>query len=258
MTVHEFDGERYREAAVHQRDWGERLISSLTLRGVESILDLGCGDGTITSRLAARVPQGSVLGIDASSGMIAAARPLEKQNLRFALQDIDSMDFEGEFDLVFSNAALHWLHDHRRLLTACRRALREKGRIRFSFAAAGNCPGYIRVIRQIMAEPQYCRYFEDFKWPWYMPDAGEYENLVREAGFREFSIWVENADRTFSEAELAAAIDQPAIVPFLARVAEVDKKRFRDEVLHAAMTLTAQGDGSYFEAFRRLHVSACK
>ncbi len=255
---HEFDGERYREAAGHQLEWGEQLIAGLELRGDERILDLGCGDGTVSTRLAERVPRGSVLGIDASAGMINAAQPLARPNLRFVLQDIYTMDFEGGFDLIFSNAALHWLRDHRRLLESCRRALREGGCVRFSFAAAGNCPAYIRAVRKMIAEPEYEQYFQDVEWPWYMPEAGDYEALVRQAGFGEVSVWVENADRTFTRDQLVAGIDQPAIVPFLARVGKADKARFRDQVVQAALDLTVRGDNQFFEAFRRLNVSARK
>lgn len=256
--LHEFDGERYREAAGHQREWGERLIAGLELRGDERILDLGCGDGTVSTRLAERVPRGSVLGIDASAGMINAAQPLARPNLRFALQDIRTLDFEDEFNLIFSNSALHWLQDQSRLLAACHGALKDGGRFCGGFPGAGSAAGFIRAVKQVMGDPAYRRYFANFEWPWHMPEAGEYESLVWRAGFREVAVQVRINDRSFSAAQFTGFIDQPAIVPFLAPVAEADKKRFRDEVLQAALKLTARGEGEYFEAFRRLEVFARK
>lgn len=255
---HEFDGERYRAAAGHQREWGERLIAGLELRGDERILDLGCGDGSVTASLAERVPHGSVLGLDASAGMIAAARPLARENLQFRLQDINDLDFKAEFDLVFSNSAMHWLMDQRRLLAACHDALREGGRLCCGFPGAGSAAGFIRAVREVMDAPAYRRYFAGFEWPWYMPEAGEYEALVRQAGFREVSVQIRINDRSFSAAQLTGFLDQPAIVPFLARVAAADKPRFRDEVLRATLALTARGEDEFFEAFRRLDVSARK
>jgi trans-aconitate 2-methyltransferase len=258
MSAHEFDGERYRAAAGHQREWGELLISGLELRGDENILDLGCGDGTLTARLADLVPRGSVLGLDASAGMIAAAQPLTRPNLRFALQDIRTLDFEAEFDLIFSNSALHWLKDQRRLLAACHRALKKGGRLRGGFPGAGSVPGFIQAVKQVMGKPAYRHYFNGFEWPWYMPEPVEYEALVREAGFREVSVQCRIFDRSFSAAQLTSFLDQPAIVPFLARVAEVDKEQFREKVVQATLELTAQGQDEYFEAFRRIIVSATK
>ena len=109
-----------------------------------------------------------------------------------------------------------------------------------------------------MAAPEYQQYFVDFEWPWYMPEAGEYEARLRQAGFREVAVKVRINDRSFNAAQLTGFIDQPAIVPFLAPVAEADKKRFRDAVLQAALEQTARGEGEYFEAFRRLEVFARK
>lgn len=258
MSAYEFDGERYRAAASHQREWGDKLISELTLRGNEKILDLGCGDGTLTARLAARVPRGAVLGLDASAGMIAAARPLAQENLKFRLQDISNLDFEGEFDLIFSNSALHWLKDQRRLLASCYRALKAAGRLCCGFPGAGSAAGFIRAVTQVMEKPAYRGYFGEFAWPWWMPGAEEYEALVQEAGFREVSVQCQIKDRSFSAAQFIGFIDQPGIVPFLAPVAVADKQRFREEVVQTALALTARGQDEYFEAFRRIIVSACK
>lgn len=66
MSPYEFDGEKYKKASKHQKEWGNRLIAQLHLKGNESILDLGCGDGVLTEQLSFLVPDGRVLGIDAS------------------------------------------------------------------------------------------------------------------------------------------------------------------------------------------------
>lgn len=71
--AHEFDGKKYAEASAHQKEWGMKLIQELSISGSERILDLGCGDGALTSQLAA-LTQGTVIGIDASQGMIETAR----------------------------------------------------------------------------------------------------------------------------------------------------------------------------------------
>lgn len=83
MKTFEFDGEKYKKASKHQKEWGNNLIDELSLNGDEEILDLGCGDGGLTEQLAQSVPRGRVLGIDASAGMIAAAQNRLKSNLVF-------------------------------------------------------------------------------------------------------------------------------------------------------------------------------
>ena len=69
----EFDGEKYKQASEQQKAWGRKLIAELQFEGGERILDLGCGDGVLTAELAKFVPDGSVLGIDASESMIDTA-----------------------------------------------------------------------------------------------------------------------------------------------------------------------------------------
>lgn len=74
MGTFEFDGEKYKKASRHQKEWGNKLISTLQLKGNEAILDLGCGDGTLTKQLFLLAPNGYVIGIDASVGMIKTAK----------------------------------------------------------------------------------------------------------------------------------------------------------------------------------------
>ena len=135
---HEFDGKKYEKASTHQKEWGAKLVSELSLKGNERVLDLGWGDGVNTALIAELLPNGEVVGIDASKGMIDAAKPKEKDNLRFILMDIDAIEFENEFDVIYSNAALHWVKDHHRLLKNVHKALRIGGRLRFNFAGDGN------------------------------------------------------------------------------------------------------------------------
>ena len=101
---HEFDGDKYQLASSHQKEWGNKIIAEFALKGNEQILDIGCGDGILTEQLATMVPEGYVLGIDASKSMIETAKKLSRNNLSFQIKDINRLDYESRFDLVFSNA----------------------------------------------------------------------------------------------------------------------------------------------------------
>jgi len=255
----DFDGEAYGKASDHQREWGCRLIDDLSLRGDERILDLGCGDGKLSCLLADRVPAGSVLGVDASAGMLEAARWHRRANLRFDVLDINRLDFTEAFDVVFSNAALHWIHDHRKLLDAICHALAPGGTARLSFAADGNCAALIRAIRRTMATPEFAPRFETFQWPWHMPTVEQYRRLATAAAFEDIRIWEENADRLFPTAEaITAWIDQPSLVPFLQHLPARLRSSFRDPVVADVLRETRRPAGGHFETFRRLNVLAHK
>ena len=257
--VHEFDGSKYKAASAHQQEWGAKLIRELDLAGTERILDLGCGDGALTARLAALVPQGSVLGIDASRGMIEAARAHAAGNLSFEICDINALNFENEFDIVFSNAALHWIKDHRVLLENVHRSLKNGGALRFNFAGDGNCANFFGVVKEAIDLPQFARYFSGFEWPWYMPSIEEYEQLVRRFPFAQARVWGENADRYFADREVMIKwIDQPSLVPFMSLVADRHKEDFRELVIERMIEKTCQTDGRCFETFRRINLAARK
>jgi trans-aconitate methyltransferase len=256
----EFDAGKYSQASGHQKEWGKKIICELNLKGTEHILDLGCGDGALTNLLAEQARDGLAIGIDSSKNMIELARETYKaENIKFIKMDINDIDFENEFDVTFSNAALHWIKDHRRLLTNVSKAIRLGGIIRFNFAGEGNCSNFIEVIRAAMSEEAFARYFEGFEWPWYMPGVDEYEKILKQFGFKETKVWGENADRFFQNAEeLAGWIDQPNLVPFLRYIEGPKKRRFRDTVVERMIKKTMQDDGSCFETFRRINVYAVK
>lgn len=257
--THEFDGKKYEKASTHQKEWGTKLISELNLTGNERVLDLGCGDGTLTVQLAELLPDGQVVGIDASQGMIDVAILKGQSNLHFRRLDINNLDFVEEFDLIFSNATLHWIKDHQRLLHNVHRALRARGRIRFNLAGDGNCSHFFSVVREAMTKKEFCVYFAEFDWPWYMPTLNEYETLAESSGLHDVQVWGENADRFFPDAEaMIRWVDQPSLVPFLALIADPAKTSFREFVVNRMIEETKQEDGRCFETFRRINLSATR
>lgn len=259
MKTFEFDGEKYKKASKHQKEWGNNLIAELSLNGDEEILDLGCGDGGLTEQLAQLVPNGKVLGIDASEGMIVTAQNRIKSNLVFVQQDINTIDFQNMFDVIFSNAALHWVKNHKRLLQNTFRALKENGVLLWDFAGYGNCSNFFEVIREKIQSEKYKKYFSNFEWPWYMPTKDDYEKIVVASGFSKYSITEVNKDRFFLSAdEMIKWIDQPSIVPFISIIPEEMKTEFRDDVIKSMLEKTLQPDGTCFETFRRIHVKASK
>ena len=259
MGIYEFNGKKYEQASRHQKEWGQKLFSDLHLNGNESILDLGCGDGVLTEQLSMLVPEGSVIRIDASIGMINTAKKHKKKNLQFLNMDMADMNFMNQFDVIYSNAALHWVKDHSRLLNQSYSALKPGGKILWNFAGEGNCSDFFEIIRNMIQTEPYKKYFQSFQWPWYMPSKFEYEGLMNLTEFKNIVVTEENADRFFTDAEeMIGWIDQPSLVPFMQYVPEELKEAFRNEVIDATLKRAIQPDGTCFQPFRRLKVSAVK
>ena len=260
MPNYEFNGEKYRKASAHQNEWGSAMIEELGIKDNAKILDLGCGDGRLTRELALHAKNGKAVGIDASYGMLDKAKEFTEPNLEFIHMDINRIAFDNEFDIIFSNAALHWVKDHSKLLINCFRALKPGGRIRFNFACEGNCETFFSIVKNLIREKEYIEHFKDFVWPWYMPSVSEYEKLMAQTNFTDIKIWEQPADRYFKNAEeITGWIDQPSIVPFLQEINnEKVKIAFRDETVDIMLRKTRQPDGTYFEKFIRINVDAEK
>ncbi|MGI4879061.1 MAG: class I SAM-dependent methyltransferase [Janthinobacterium lividum] len=117
---------------------GTPVVALLDPKTGERILDLGCGDGVLTEKLVAA--GASVLGVDADASMLDAARA---RGLDVAQVDGQALDFDAEFDAVFTNAALHWMPDQAAVAAGVFRALKPGGRF------VGECGGFgnIAAIR---------------------------------------------------------------------------------------------------------------
>jgi trans-aconitate 2-methyltransferase len=260
LAEYEFNGEKYLKASKHQKEWGNQIINELNIKKDDYILDLGCGDGLLASRMKNIAGEGYVLGIDASEGMISKANEYRGANLEFRVLNINDMDFQNMFSIIFSNATLHWVKNHNILLKNCYLALKKDGKIRFNFAGDGNCSTFYKVVKSIMNAEKYSSFFDNFEWPWFMPGIKDYENIIKNSNFKKFDVWEENKDRYFSdEEELVKWIDQPAIVPFIKSLHnEKIKQEFRNEVVEEMIKLTKTEDGKCFETFRRINVYAEK
>jgi trans-aconitate 2-methyltransferase len=148
----------------------EEVLALLDLEGTERVLDVGCGDGRITAAVAARVPCGSVLGVDPSRSMIAFASsrfgPAAWPNLHFVEADVRRLPFRSEFDLVVSFNALHWVPEQGAALHAIRSALRPNGRAVLRLVPAGERKSLEDVIEDVRRSSRWADYFREFRKPY--------------------------------------------------------------------------------------------
>jgi trans-aconitate methyltransferase len=158
--------------------YGADVVSLLAPQPGERILDLGCGTGHLTAKIAES--EARVLGVDVSQAMVAAARK-NYPHLGFLLSDVRELRFDCEFDAVFSNAALHWILEPARVVAIIWNGLRPGGRFVGEFGGKGNTlrlqGGFKQALQDLGIAIQ-----GDLN-PWYFPSPGEYATLLEEAGF---------------------------------------------------------------------------
>jgi trans-aconitate methyltransferase len=166
-----WDAERYQARHSYIFAYGEGLIDLLAPREGERILDLGCGSGQLTAKIAESGAH--VIGIDRSEEMIAGARR-NYPALRFDVGDAAKFAVETPVDAVFSNAALHWVKDADGVARSVAGALRPGGRFVFEMGGKGNNQTVLDALREVAGPVE---------TPWYFPSVGEYSSLLERHGF---------------------------------------------------------------------------
>ncbi len=221
---YQWNADEYVRHSSAQMKWAEELIAKLHLRGGEAVLDIGCGDGRISAAIAQRVPAGRVLGIDNSAEMIERAEALRVSsgpaNIAFRLMDACEMDFRSQFDVAFSNASLHWIHDHVRLLRRVHAALRPGGRILFQMGGRGNAADVADVMADVCARKRWRGHFEGFAFPYFFPGEDEYRALLEGAGFAVRRVELTPKDMVQRGAEGFAGWVRTTWMPYTQRVPE--------------------------------------
>jgi ubiquinone/menaquinone biosynthesis C-methylase UbiE len=152
-------------------------LELLDAQSGERILDLGCGTGHLTAKIAETGAH--VVGIDRSPEMIRQAKE-KYPSLRFEVMDAREIQLEGNFDAVFSNATLHWIKEPERVISGIKRLLRPGGRFVAEFGGKGNTGELLKAIQQVW---QKLGIAGPVAQPWYYPTIGEYAGLLEQHGF---------------------------------------------------------------------------
>lgn len=222
----------YAKHSAGQERWARELIPILRLRPDDRVLDIGCGDGRVTAALAALVPQGSVLGVDSSSEMIAHARSISSgvANLAFEQRDALALDYENEFTAVFSNAVLHWIADQRSVVHHIARALRPSGRVLVQCGGHGNAQGVIDSFTRVASRERWSKYFAQFESTYAFYSDREYAHWLNETALEVEELRLIPKDMTHSNEASFRGWLRTAWHPYTSCVPEVERAGFIDEV----------------------------
>jgi trans-aconitate 2-methyltransferase len=146
-----WDPEQYERFKAERTQPFIDLVNLIEPSGVADIVDLGCGTGELTARLHRQLAATTTLGVDRSASMVQRAAGAGSDGLSFELGDIADFGGPPRYDLVFANASLQWLPDHRAVLSAWTRALRRRGQLAVQVPANADHPSHL-VAAEVAAE----------------------------------------------------------------------------------------------------------
>lgn len=258
-----WDAKDYAKNSQNQFQWAKELIPKLKLQGNETLLDIGCGDGKITAELAKCLPNGRAVGIDSSAQMIKLAQtnfPKEDYpNLDFQVMDTRKLSFQEEFNLIFSNAALHWIIDQKPVLDGVKRILTPMGRLVVQMAGKGNAQDIISILSDLLTEDPWKQYFEGFAFPYGFFSAEEYRAFLFEAGLKPLRVELFPRDMKHADEEGLAGWIRTTWLPYTERLPVELRDLFVTEIVCRYLKNHPIGpDGVVHLGMMRLEVEACK
>jgi len=211
-----WDPERYEQFKKERFLPFEDLVRMVRVRDGLRVIDLGCGTGELTARLADLLPDSDVLGIDSSAEMLARCAEHARPGLRFELRAIE--DVAGEWDVIFSNAALQWVPDHDALFPRLLSLLRPNGQLVVQMPSNYRHPTHAFIDELAQAEP-FRTALGGYRRSWGTHGIEQYAQVLYDVGATDIVIFEKVYPHVLPDADaLADWTSGTALVPFMERL----------------------------------------
>src|SRR5262245_41843487 len=243
----EWNATDYSQQSGLQKAMAEEVLALLELDGSERVLDIGCGDGKITAAIAARVPRGTVVGVDASRDMITFASshfaPTVQPNLRFEVADARVLPFKNEFNRIVSFNALHWIPEQDAALRSIRSAMTSDCQALLRLVPKGERKSLENVIEETRRSARWIAYFREFHDPYLHLTPEEYAAAAERNGLRVLRIHTEAKAWDFKSRPAFSDFSSVGFVEWTRRLPEIERPNFINDVLDHYRTVAADRPG---------------
>lgn len=188
---------KYSENNALQYNFAMKLLSKISFDSKPRILDIGCGDGTITNEIAEIVPEGCVIGTDISEQMIefASRKYINQPNLRFLAMDASKNIFREQFDIVISFNCLHWIKDQQNALLGIAKSAVDCAQILLLLSHKKSL--YHQVLDKLCSSSKWSNYFTNFTSPRLFFELDDYKKMVINSGLEVLEISEEEMTYSF-------------------------------------------------------------
>jgi trans-aconitate methyltransferase len=254
-----WDGALYAANTAHHRRYDDRFLATLPLTPAARVLDLGCGAGDLTAKVARLVPDGHVVGIDPQPSLLAEARARAGANQSFVeapAQHLSTALGSDRFDVIFSQSMLHWVPwaDHPAILQQCRERLRAGGALRVECGGGDNVREVVTFLDDVARSIAGDR---APRAPWTFVHAGAYLDLLLATGFGVTDGYVHTVAqrRAFDRESVLGWLTSQAVQAYEVELESHQRRPFRAAV-EARVDELRRPDGSYDITFVRLDLLA--
>lgn len=190
-----WNAEVYDRIGTPMRGWAQQVINDLGLRGDETVLDAGCGSGSVTLDLLERLPQGKIYAVDSSREMIDKLRyTIERRGIRSIMAihaDLTRFRLPEEVDVVFSNAVFHWIPDDDALFSCLLRNTKPGGRLRAQCGGGNIFARFMPVVHDVRTRAPFVRWLGDYV------DGKKYRTPEQAVASLERAAWTEARASSF-------------------------------------------------------------
>ncbi|MCX7782574.1 MAG: methyltransferase domain-containing protein [Meiothermus sp.] len=200
------------------------LLSLVKVRPGLKVVDLGCGTGELTRRLADHLPDAEVLGLDYSADMLSKSAAYARTGLYFEQGDIRAL--KGEWDLIFSNAALQWLEDHASLIPTLWSRLKPGGQLVVQMPANHDHPSY-RLVRELVETEPFCTFFPGGARISPVLPIEDYAQMLFDLGGTQITAWMKVYPHVLEGADaMVEWVRGTLLLPYLEQLSAEHKRRF--------------------------------
>lgn len=245
--MNRWDAKTYQKEASFVYELAMPVVEMLAPKKGEKILDIGCGEGTLSTKIQEKGAK--VKALDLSADMVEKAR---LKGIDATVMSATSMVFEEAFDAVFSNAVLHWIKDADSVVKNIYKALKKGGRFVAEFGGEGNAQTVVSAMEEAFERhPK----FGKFVSPWYFPSVDVYRSFLEKNGFRVGSIEMIPRPTPVSSVESWLTMFANGVVEHLS---QEGREIFKEETARILRSKLYSKEKGWVIDYKRLRVKAIK